>query len=335
MRAQNQMTRSVSMGLVETFRGPISSDRLGVTLIHEHIFVRDRALELSLPDNEWNPSGAVEAAVKCLTDLHERGIRTVVDLTVPGLGRDVRLVERVAERVPVNLVAATGWYTPNALPTYFRFHGPGRTIDRVDPLIELFVRDIRDGIDGGKVRASMLKVVTDEEGLTPDVARVMSAAAVAHQETGATITTHSHPASRNGLDQQTFLGARGVPADRIIIGHSGDSEDLGYLRALMDNGSTIGLDRFGMEHILSDERRVRTTLALLGLGYADRMVLSQDAAFYSHVTPPSWRASSAPRWRMDTISRRILPMLRDAGVSSNELTQMLEHNPRRLLEKRA
>jgi predicted metal-dependent phosphotriesterase family hydrolase len=38
---------------------------------------------------------------------------------------------------------------------------------------------------------------------------------------------------------------------------------------------------------------------------------------------------------MDTISRRILPMLRDAGVSSNELTQMLEHNPRRLLEKRA
>jgi phosphotriesterase-related protein len=65
------------------------------------------------------------------------------------------------------------------------------------------------------------------------------------------------------------------------------------------------------------------------------MVLSQDAAFYSHVTPPSWRASSAPRWRMDTISRRILPMLRDAGVSSNELTQMLEHNPRRLLEKRA
>ena len=323
------------MGLVETFRGPVSSDRLGPTLIHEHIFVRNPELELSLPDSEWNPSGAVEAAVKGLTDLHERGIRTVVDLTVPGLGRDVRLVDRVAERVSVNLIAATGWYTPNVLPTYFRFHGPGRTIDRVDPLIELFVRDILDGIDGGKVRAGMLKVVTDEEGLTPDVTRVMSAAAVAHQETGATITTHFHSASRNGLEQQTFFGQRGVPADRIIIGHSGDSEDLDYLRALMDNGSTIGLDRFGMEHILSDERRVRTTVALLELGYADRMVLSHDAAFYSHVTPPSWRATSAPRWRMDTIPRRILPMLRDAGVSSDELTQMLEHNPRRLLEKGA
>jgi phosphotriesterase-related protein len=100
----------------------------------------------------------------------------------------------------------------------------------------------------------------------------------------------------------------------------------------MDNGSTIGMDRFGMEHVLSDERRVGTIVALLELGYADRMVLSHDAAFYSHVTPPSWRAMSAPSWRMDTIPKRVIPMLRDAGVSSDLISQMLVTNPRRLLE---
>lgn len=320
------------MGFVETFRGPVDPDRLGVTLIHEHIFVRNPELELNLPDGEWDPSAAVETAVEGLNDLYERGIRTVVDLTVPGLGRDARLVARVAERVPVNLVAATGWYTPNVLPPYFRFHGPGRLIDRADPLVELFVRDIRDGIAGGKVRAGMVKVMTDEEGLTHDVARVMSAAAIAHQETGVTITTHSHPASRNGLEQQAFLCERGVAAEYIIIGHSGDCEDLDYLRELMDNGSTIGMDRFGMEHILSDERRVGTVVALLELGYADRMVLSHDAAFYSHVTPPSWRAKWAPSWRMETIPQKVIPMLRDAAVSSDLITQMLVTNPRRLLE---
>jgi phosphotriesterase-related protein len=320
------------VGFVETFRGPVDPDRLGVTLIHEHIFVRNPELELNLPDGEWDPSDAVETAVEGLTDLYERGIRTVVDLTVPGLGRDVRLVARIAGRVPVHLIAATGWYTPNVLPAYFRFHGPGRMIDRSDPLIELFVRDIRDGIAGGKVRAGMLKVMTDEKGVTPDVARVMSAAAIAHQETGVTITTHSHPASRNGLEQQAFLCERGVAAECIIIGHSGDCEDLDYLRELMDNGSTIGMDRFGMEHILSDERRVGTVVALLELGYADRIVLSHDAAFYSHVTPPSWRAKSAPSWRMDTIPQRVIPMLQAAGVSSDVITQMLVTNPRRLLE---
>lgn len=321
------------MELVETFRGPVNSDQLGVTLIHEHIFVRNPELEVNLPDDEWDPPDAVETAVKGLTDLYDRGIRTVVDLTVPGLGRDVRLVAEVAERVPVNLVASTGWYTPNALPAYFRFRRPQQMIGGADPLTELFVGDIRAGIAGGTVKAGMLKVVTDVEGLTPDVARVMSAAAIAHQETGVTITTHSHPASRNGLEQQTFFQEKGVALERVIIGHSGDCEDIEYLRTLMDKGSTIGMDRFGMEHIVADERRVRTVVALLELGYADRMVLSQDAAFYSHVTPPSWRAESAPRWRMDTISQRILPMLDDAGVSSDAITQMMVANPRRLLER--
>jgi phosphotriesterase-related protein len=320
---------------VHSFRGPISPDELGVVLIHEHIFVRDRELEVNLPDGEWDPGWAVETAVRGLTELFDLGVRTVVDLTVPGLGRDVGLVAQVADRVPVNIIAATGWYTPNVLPTYFQFHGPGTQIEGADPLVKLFIRDITEGIAGTGVRAGMLKVVTDAGGITPEVARVMSAAAVAHQETGVPITTHSHPPSRTGLAQQAFLGERGVRADHIVIGHSGDTEDLDYLTELMDNGSTIGMDRFGMEQVLPDDRRVPTVVALLELGYADRMVLSHDAAFYSHVTPPSWRARSAPRWRMDTISRSILPMLRDAGVTADLIEQMLVHNPRRLLAESA
>jgi len=231
-------------------------------------------------------------------------------------------------------VASTGWYTPNVLPTYFQFHGPGRTIDGPEPLVDLFVRDITEGIAGSGVRAGMVKVMTDADGITPDVGRVMSAAAIAHRDTGVPITTHSHPASRNGLAQQAFLGKRGVPPERIVIGHSGDTDDLEYLRELMENGSTIGMDRFGMEHVLSDDRRIRTVVALVEQGYADRMVLSHDAAFYSHVTPPSWRAVQAPRWRMDTISRHILPALRQEGVSDDTIDQLLIRNPRRLLEVR-
>jgi phosphotriesterase-related protein len=320
------------MGIVHTFRGPVDPSDLGMTLIHEHVFVRNLELEVNLPDPEWDRSAAIDAAVAGLVELEALGVRTVVDLTVPGLGRDVRLVAEVAERSPVHLISATGWYTSNVLPVYFQFHGPGRQIDGPEPLTELFVGDIRHGIAGTDVRAGMIKVMTDADGFTPDVARVMTAAAAAHRETGVTITTHSHPVTRNGLEQQSFLSKRGVSAERIIIGHSGDSEDLDYLRELMDHGSTIGMDRFGMEQVLPDDRRVQTVLALLEQGYADRMVLSHDAAFYSHVTPPSWRARSAPRWRMDTISRHIIPALRDAGVTQDDLDQMIVRNPRRLLE---
>ena len=116
--------------------------------------------------------------------------------------------------------------------------------------------------------------------------------------------------------------------ESLVIGHCGDSEDLAYLRELMDAGATIGMDRFGMEHVLPDENRVRTVLELLRLGYADRMVLSHDAAFFSRVTPPSWRARNAPHWHMENIPRRIVPMLLDGGATQEDLDRMLVEQPR-------
>jgi phosphotriesterase-related protein len=318
-------------GAVATFRGPVDPAALGPTLMHEHVFVGHTELDLNHPHPEWDPDRAVDDAVDRLTRLHALGIRTVVDLTVLGLGRDVARVARVAERVPVHLVASTGYYTADVLPAYFGTHGPGRLVGGPEPLVEFFVRDIEEGIAGTGIRAGMLKVVTDEPGITRDVARVLSAAALAHRRTGVAITTHSRPDRRTGLAQQEFLLARGVPPERMIIGHSGDSEDLDQLSALMDAGSTIGMDRFGMEHLLTDDRRVATVLTLLRRGYADRMVLSHDAACFSRVTPPSWRAAHAPNWHYENLSRRVLPMLRDGGASQADLHRMLVTNPARLL----
>ena len=118
-----------------------------------------------------------------------------------------------------------------------------------------------------------------------------------------------------------------------MIGHSGDTDDIDYMRELMDAGSTIGLDRFGMEFVLDDERRIDTLLSLIQLGYSDRVVISHDAAFYSHVTPPSWRSRAAPKWRVNNIATNVLPRLRSAGVRQEEIDQMMVANPRRLLAR--
>lgn len=320
------------MGEVQTFRGPVSPGDLGTTLIHEHVFVGHPELDLNLPHPEWCEERAVEAAVAGLERLWDLGVRTVVDLTVLGLGRDVGRVARVAARTRVQLVASTGYYTADVLPAYFSTHGPGRLVGGPDPLVGLFLRDIESGIAGTGVRAGMLKVVTDQQGITPDVGRVMEAAATAHRRTGVPITTHTHAPSQTGRDQLAFFRERGVAPDRLVIGHSGDSEDLAYLRELMDAGATIGMDRFGMEHVLPDESRIATVLALLAEGYAGRMVLSHDAAFFSRVTPPSWRAQHTPNWHMENLHRRIIPALRDGGATDDQVEQLLVRNPARILE---
>ena len=72
-------------------------------------------------------------------------------------------------------------------------------------------------------------------------------------------------------------------------------------------------------------------LALLAIGYADRMVLSHDAAFFSRVTPPSWRAEHAPHWHLENISTRIVPDLLEGGATDEDLHQMMVLNPARLL----
>jgi phosphotriesterase-related protein len=319
------------MAAVQTFLGPVPAAELGFTLTHEHLFVTDPQLDLDYPHPEWDERAAVELAVRALTRLRGLGVRTLVDLTVPGLGRNVARVAEVARRVPVHLVAATGWYTADVLPAFFGTHGPGRLVGGPDPLAAYFAGDIEDGIGGTGVRAAVLKVVTDRPGITEDVGRVLTAAAAAQRRTGVPILTHSHAPSRNGRDQLAFLARLGVPPERVVIGHCGDTEDLGYLRELMDHGSTIGMDRFGMAHVLPDDRRVAVVLELLRLGYADRMVLSHDAAVFSRVTPPSWRARHAPHWHFENLSRRILPRLAAGGATPEDLRRMTVLNPARLL----
>ncbi|MGJ9412725.1 phosphotriesterase [Aeromicrobium sp. CF4.19] len=322
-------------GEVQTFSGPVPAHDLGTTLVHEHIFVTHPELDLNLPHPEWDREHALRTAVDGLERLYELGVRTVVDLTVLGLGRDVARVAEVARHVRVNLVASTGYYTSNTLPHYFGTHGPGRLVDGPDPLTELFLSDIEDGIADTGVRAGMLKVVTDREGMTPDVQRVIVAAAQAHVRTGVPITTHTHAPSHVGLDQLDLLQEHGVDPGRVVIGHSGDTDDLDYLHALLERGAWLGLDRFGMEHVFPDDRRIATTLHLLREGHADRLLLSHDAAFFSRVTPPSWRARETPHWTMENISTRIVPALLAGGATEQDIDQMLVQNPARLLSPSA
>ena len=277
---------------------------LGTTLIHEHVFVGHPELDLNLPHPEWREDDAIETAVAGFERLWALGVRTVVDLTVPGLGRDVARVGRVAERTRVQLVASTGL-----------LHAPTCCRRTSTPTG-------RAGWSAGRIPCSSSSSATSRKGIA-GTERAGGHAQGRHGSSRASrptyagswrprrprtggpvcpITTHTHAPSRNGRDQLRFFLERGVSPDRLVIGHCGDSEDLDYLRELMDAGATIGMDRFGMEHVLPDDARLSTVLTLLQGGYADRMVLSQDAAFFSRVTPPSWRAAHAPHWTMENIA---------------------------------
>jgi phosphotriesterase-related protein len=170
--------------------------------------------------------------------------------------------------------------------------------------------------------------------VTPVIENILRASARAQKATGVPISTHTWAAGRVGEVQQAIFAQEGVDLRRVIIGHSGDSDDLGYLRGLMERGSTIGMDRFGLEHFLPTEKRVAVLARLCAEGYAGRMVLSHDANCWSDMLSEEAKRRTRPHWHYNHIPDDILPALRKAGVKEDQIEQMLVGNPRAIFEGR-
>ena len=318
---------------VETVRGPVATADLGTTLMHEHVFVLTPDSQANWSD-EWDEETRVAEAIDKLTRLAAIGVRTIVDPTVDGLGRDIRRVARINEAVPdLNIVAATGLYTYADVPGFFAQRGPGALPDLPEPMIDLFVRDVREGIQGTEIKAAFFKCAIDHHGLTPGVERVMRAVARAHAETGAPIMVHNRPAGNTMDDVRRVLGDEGVDPRRVQLAHVGDSADVDRLEQLAGEGYLLGMDRFGLDPILSFDDRVATVAELCRRGCSPRMVLAHDAACYIDWLQPDL-LPFLPNWNYLHIHNDVVPALLARGVTPDQIDEMLVANPRTWFERR-
>jgi phosphotriesterase-related protein len=321
------------VSLLNTAQGPVNTTDIGVTLMHEHVFIMTTEIALNYPEAWGDEDKRVADAIDRLNELKSRGVDTIVDLTVIGLGRYIPRIARVAAATDLNIVVATGLYTYNDIPFRFHYEGPGAQLGGPEIMSDMFVRDIEEGIADTGVKAGILKCATDEPGVTPGVERVLRAVAQAHKRTGVPISTHTHAGLRRGLEQQKIFEEEGVDLSRVIIGHSGDSTDVGYLEELIAPGSYLGMDRFGLDVISPFEDRVNIVAQMCERGHADKMVLSHDANCYFDALPEELVPQLAPNWHYLHIHNDVIPALKERGVTDEQLHTMLVDNPRRIFER--
>jgi phosphotriesterase-related protein len=310
---------------VETVRGPVDVSALGPTLMHEHIFVLDPSALQNYAhawgESWWDEETRVADAIQKLQRLRDGGIHTIVDPSVPGLGRYIPRIQRINAEVDLNIIVATGVYQFLELPSFLAYRAD-------DQITELFVREIREGIDDTGVKAAFLKCAVEQHGLIGDVPRILAIVAAASIETGAPIMVHTNAVAQTGLLALGALAESGVDPKRIVIAHAGDSNDLGYLRAIADTGASLGCDRFNIPHFNPDQNRIETLVALVGEGYTPSVHLGHDGAcFYDFMfrNPPF--ADERPDYLH--ISQKIVPELLAAGVTQGQVDEMLVGNPRR------
>jgi phosphotriesterase-related protein len=318
---------------VSTVRGPVPVADLGRTLIHEHIFCLTSEVLATGLSHHWDEDAMVERAVQKLTSLKAAGIDTLVDCTVTGLGRRARAVQRVAEKSPVNIISATGLYAVGGLPFFFSFRGPGTPIPGDDPMDELFLRELDEGLDGTGIIPAFLKCAVESNDPDSQLNRPIAAVARVSAERGTPVQVHTDVFQQTGLLAIDVLKQNGADLSHVVIGHSGDSNDLDYLKQVFDSGAFVGFDRFGIDFYNSTDARIETLLKVIEAGYVGQIVLSHDAHTYNDVAPTeaaeATMAAMLPNHHYNFIPETLVPTLRERGVSEADIDTMLVANPAR------
>jgi phosphotriesterase-related protein len=319
--------------LVNTVLGPISSDELGITLVHEHVvygqpgWYGDTVAPL---DRE----SMVAEAVEVMTNLKSFGVSTFVDATPNDTGRDPELYREISEASGMHIVCSTGYYAEfDGATGYFKFRQ--LVGNPQEEIFELLTTEITQGIGDTGVRAGAIKIGSSNGEMTDYERMFFTAAARAQRETGVPIITHTERGTM-GPQQAELLISEGADPSRIMIGHMSDNDDVAYQRATLDQGVSAAFDRMGLEvdpDCPNDARRVACLIELIGAGYADRLMLSHDSIIRFLGRPLEVAPEVEPliaNWEPTHIFRNIIPALEAGGVTSDQIRTIMVDNPRRL-----
>lgn len=300
------------MRSVQTVLGEISPAELGFTLVHEHMF--HDLYEITL--NSHMILSDVQVARDELGIYRDKGGQTIVDQTVHGLNGNPELLREVAADVGVNIVAGTGFY-------WERFH-PAWLADMSETeIVRLLVSDLTEGFAGTDVVAGIIgEIGTHHRAISPAEARVIRACAAAQRETQVPISTHAL-FTRIGMEQARAFADAGADLDKLVIGHVDTTPDVDYHEELVRFGVWIAYDAIGQLDKQSDEQRADAIVELIGRGHRDRILLSTDVGKRGAL-----RAYGGQGY--DHVITGFLPLLRDRGLSQDDIDAMTISNPRRL-----
>ncbi len=340
-------------GKVQTVLGLIEPEQMGITTMHEHIFIDFQARYQEPPEASRVRFGREPVSMGNLYDVKRApfdnidnlylldeqeaidevmqfklaGGSTIVDTTTVGLGRDPRALTRVARITGLHITMGAGYYIQPSHPADMDERSE-------DAIYAQIVRDIEEGVDGSGIRCGHIGEIGCEQQ-HPNEMKVVRAAARAQRSTGAMLNVHqvTLPGGPNAHRIADEIEKSGGDLRRTVFSHLDVTDlDLAYQESLLERGITLEYDTWGMDSYLaswnlqfpSDRDRLRGVLALIEKGWIDQVVLAQDISL-------KIMREKYGGWGYGHILKRIVPRFRLEGLSDAQITTLLVDNPRRLL----
>lgn len=328
------------MSHVQTVLGRVPADKLGRTLVHEHIRISYPGAELD-PNGRYDRPESVARAVERMQGLLAHGVRTLVDPCPIELGRDPELMAEVAQRSGMQIICATGFYHEHVgIPWYWRVRSS-------EEIAELYLHEIENGIGKTGIKPGCIKIASfDPPGHHDE--RTLHGAAIAAKASGLPIISHCENA--NGGDvQQNILAEHGVDLSRCLIGHQGQAPNVAQHVTIAMRGSFVGYDRIGIQSLATDEHHADLIKQMIDAGHVNRICLSQDhtccwhSPRFSYPLPRGMDRKLFETQIQPFVDEQVfgrphtylftdfLPRLRALGIDDATIDAMLVDNPRRLL----
>jgi phosphotriesterase-related protein len=339
---------------IMTVLGPVPLDRLGVTLMHEHILndcscwwrghdpdfaspIRDAVITPAILSqlrndpfaNRDNCALDDEAlAVKELMLFAAEGGATVVDPTCKGIGRNPEALARIARKTGLNIVMGAGYYLHSSHPDYL---GAMTARDITDELIH----EATVGIGTEYAKIGLIGEIGVSADFTQAERKVLAASATAAVETGLPLMIHLPAWFRLAHEVLDLVAQSGLPLDRVILCHMNPSgKDLEYQRSLADRGAFLEYDMIGMDfwyadqgvQCPSDEDNAAAISRLFALGYGQQILLSQDVFIKMMLCEYGGNGYAH-------VQRHFLPRLLRHGLSTADLSTLVIDNPRRAIAR--
>ncbi len=300
---------------IQTVKGLVEIDALGLILPHEHLFTDLRGPQV--PGYARGDPLVVRRVVgPYLEEASSAGVTALVECSTVGVGRNIDVLCSLAEMIPIHIVAPTGVYRDAYIPEALREISAGQ-------LADLWIEELTEGIEGTSVRAGFIKLAMSDDGPTALEIRNLRAAARASRETGAVIASHTI-GRRVAVQEMDVLAEAGLDLHRFIWVHAQTELDISLLKQAARRGAYLELDSVGAPY-QSQSELLALAAGLIEAGFASQLLFSHDAGWYNPGSPVGMPDDGYRGYT--SLVKDFLPALLRRGVPEEQLRLITVENP--------
>jgi phosphotriesterase-related protein len=318
-RSQHATPSDTTSPEIETVSGKIAADRLGVTLMHEHVLVDFIGADQVSP-GRYDANHVFTAVLPHLQRVRALGCDTLVECTPAYLGRDPAILKRLSDASGIHILSNTGYYGA-AKDKHLPRHAFSESAEQ---LAARWVRERERGIDGTTIKPAFMKIGVDDAPLSLVDRKLVRAAGLAHRATGLPIAAHTGSGAA-ALEELDLLEQVGVPLAAFIWVHAQSERDTTFHTRVAKRGAWVEFDGISAASVA---RHVELVRHMKDQGLFGNVLVSHDAGWYRVGEPGGGQFRP-----YDTLFTAFVPALEAASLGEQEIRQLLVTNPRKALTR--